>query len=54
MLCRSKQSGKEFGFYITAKEARALKKGSTYKIWFEEIIGYDTSGMYLRKYKYLY
>ena len=54
MTCKSKQSGKEFGFFISVKEAHALKRGSTYKIWFEEEVGYDTADFYLTKYKFLY
>ena len=37
MVCRSKQTGKEFGFYISNNiSIYSFKKGRTYKIWFYE------------------
>ncbi len=55
MVCRSKQTGKEFGFYISNNiSIYSFKKGRTYKIWFyEEEPGHST-GYVVTGYKYLY
>ena len=55
IVCRSKQTGKVFGFYIANNiSVYSFKKGGTYKIWFYEEEPGDSSGYVVTGYKFLY